>query len=191
MGHKNVYIIAGPNGSGKTTFATKFLPNYAKCPNFINSDLIAEGLSPFSPRRAAIKAGRLVLSQIHEFAVRGVDFAFESTLSGKLYVNRLKKLKTKGYKLHFFFLWIPGAELAISRIKERVAEGGHDIPAQDVRRRFRRSISNFFKLYRPLADSWMLFNNSGLTPTLIAKGKDGRVSVIDKDLFEKLRAMGG
>jgi len=100
MKNKNVYIIAGPNGSGKTTFAKKFLQDYVKCPNFVNADLIAQGLSPFSPRSAAIKAGKLVLSQIHEFAKTEVDFAFESTLAGKSYVNLLKELKSKGYKLH-------------------------------------------------------------------------------------------
>ena len=147
MNNRNVYIIAGPNGSGKTTFAVKFLPEYAKCPNFINADLIAHGLSPFSPGAAAIKAGKLVLEQIHEFAKKRVDFAFETTLSGKLYVNLFKSLKEKGYKIHIFFLWVPDADLVISRIKSRVAQGGHDVPVRDVLRRFNRSISNFFKLY--------------------------------------------
>jgi len=128
MNNKNVYIIAGPNGSGKTTFASKFLPDYIKCPNFVNADLIAQGLSPFSPRSAAIKAGKLVLGQIREFAETGVDFAFESTLAGKSYVNLFKDLDRKGYRLHLFFLWIPNADLAIARIKDRVAEGGHNVP---------------------------------------------------------------
>ncbi len=100
MNNRNVYIIAGPNGSGKTTFAVKFLPEYAKCPNFVNADLIAQGLSPFFPSTAAITAGKLVLEQIHQFANKGVDFAFETTLSGKLYVNLLESLKEKGYKIN-------------------------------------------------------------------------------------------
>ena len=143
MNNRNVYIIAGPNGSGKTTFAIKFLPEYVKCSNFINADLIAQGLSPFSPGAAAIKAGKLVLEQIRQFENQGVDFAFETTLSGKLYVKLFKSLKKKGYKIHLFFLWIPDAELAISRIKSRVARGGHNVPVRDVQRRFNRSISNF------------------------------------------------
>ena len=187
--HKNVYIIAGPNGSGKTTFAREFLPNYVKCPNFVNADLIAQGLSPFSPRKAAIKAGKLALSQIRKFLETQIDFAFESTLAGKLYVNLLKKLKAKGYKLHLFFLWIPDAELAIARIKDRVSEGGHNVLTQDVRRRFKRSIRNFFELYQPLVDSWMLFNNAGSIPALIAKTKNGQILVGSQELFEKIKSL--
>ena len=184
--NKNVYIIAGPNGSGKTTFASKFLPHYAMCSNFVNADLIAQGLSPFSPGSAAIKAGKLVLSQIHEFAKIGVDFSFESTLAGKRYVNLFRELKTKGYNLHLFFLWVPNTQLAIARIKERVAEGGHHVPSEDVKRRLSRSIDNFFKLYMPLLDKWMLFNNSGLKPSLVAKKDNCEIDVVDKELLEKI-----
>lgn len=188
MKNRNVYIITGPNGSGKTTFAIKFLPDYVKCPNFVNADLIAQGLSPFSPRSAAIKAGKLVLGQIRKFAETKVDFAFESTLAGKLYVNLFKDLNRKGYKINLFFLWIPDAELAIARIKDRVTEGGHNVPANDVRRRFKRSICNFFKLYQPLLDSWMLFNNTGAVPTLIAKTKNSQIFIINQQLFDQIKA---
>jgi predicted ABC-type ATPase len=186
MNNKNLYVIAGPNGAGKTTFAIKFLPEYAKCPNFINADLIANGLSPFSPGAAAIKAGKLVLEQIQEFTKKRVDFAFETTLSGKLYVNLFKSLKKKGYKIHIFFLWVPEADLVVSRIKGRVAQGGHDVPVRDVLRRFNRSITNFFKLYQPLADSWMLFDNSGLTPILIAKCKNGKVKIVNVNSYNSI-----
>ena len=186
MGTKNAYMIAGPNGSGKTTFAKKFLPEYAKCTNFVNADLIAQGLSPFSPRVAAMKAGRLVLGQIRDFAERNIDFAFETTLAGKSYVLLLKELKKKGYDLHLFFLWIPSPELALARIKERVAEGGHDVPVQDVRRRFQRGMQNLFKLYKPLLDSWMLFDNAGSIPKLIAEERNDRPSILDKDLYDKI-----
>lgn len=186
MSNRNVYIIAGPNGSGKTTFAVEFLPQYAKCSNFINADLIAQGLSPFSPGAAAIKAGKLVLEQINKFADQGIDFSFETTLSGKLYLNLFNSLKARGYKIHIFFLWIPDANLAISRIKWRVSQGGHDVPESDVNRRFGRSISNFFKLYQSHADSWMLFDNSGLRPVLIAQRKNGKIEIINKSLYEKI-----
>ncbi|MBU1061755.1 MAG: zeta toxin family protein [Candidatus Omnitrophica bacterium] len=189
MRNRNVYIIAGPNGSGKTTFATKFLQDYVKCSNFVNADLIAHGLSPFSPRTAAIKAGKLVISQIHEFANAGVDFAFESTLAGKSNVNLFKELKIKEYKLHIFFLWIPNADLAITRIKDRVKEGGHNVASQDVRRRFKRSIDNFFKLYQPLIDSWMFFNNAGAVPVLIGKGRNGQISIVNEELFKRINGL--
>jgi predicted ABC-type ATPase len=107
-----------------------------------------------------------------------------------MYVNFFKKFKLQGYKLHLFFLWVPNSELAIARIKERVLEGGHDIPVVDVRRRFTRSISNLFKLYQPMVDLWMLFNNSGTIPILIAKGRNGQSSIIDEGLFEQIKKMG-
>lgn len=179
----NLYIIAGPNGAGKTTFAKEFLPHYAKCDNFVNADLIAQGLSPFSPAAAGIKAGRLLLKQIHEFASKRVDFAFETTLSGKTYVARLRRLKQHSYVIHLFFLWIPSVELAVARIKNRVAEGGHNVSTTDVRRRFGRSVENLFKIYRPLLDSWTLFDNSSTRPSLIAEEKHGNLAIVDAKLF--------
>jgi predicted ABC-type ATPase len=187
MKNKSVYIIAGPNGSGKTTFAQLFLPDYVNCPNFVNADLIAKGLAPFEPGAAAIKAGKLVLAQIHEYARRGADFAFETTLSGKSYANLLVELTAKGYFLHLFFLWIPSPDLAIARIKDRVAEGGHHIPAEDVRRRFARGLINFFTLYEPLVDSWMLFDNSRAKPILIAKRRNSHNEVINNELFATIQ----
>ena len=187
MKNKSIYIIAGPNGSGKTTFAKLFLPNYVNCPNFVNADLIAQGLAPFEPRAAAIKAGKLVLQQIHEYSRREVDFSFETTLSGKSYVSLLRELKSKGYELHLFFLWIPSPELAIARIKDRVLEGGHHVPMDDVRRRFTRGINNFFTLYEPLLDSWILFDNSKAKPILIAKRKNSHKEVINDIIFTMIQ----
>ena len=146
MKKKNVYIIAGPNGSGKTTFATKYLPEYVKCDNFINADLIAKGLSPFSPETVALKSGKLVLEQIKKYSSDFVDFGFETTLAGMLYATTVKQLKLKGYRVNIFFLWIPDPKLALFRIKERVAEGGHNVPEADVIRRYSRSIENFKKI---------------------------------------------
>ena len=191
MADKNTYIIAGPNGSGKTTFAREFLPDYVRCPNFVNADLIARGLSPFSPEIMAIKAGKLVLRQIDDFAAKGVDFAFETTLAGKSYANLLKELKRKGYALHLFFLWIPNPDLAIERIKDRVRDGGHNVPTPDVKRRFTRSLRNFFELYEPLVNSWMLFDNSRTKPILIAKRRNGRIEIFNDKLFETIHKLRG
>ena len=162
------------------------MPHYAKCENFVNADLIAQGLSPFSPAAAGIKAGRLLLKQIREFAKRRADFAFETTLAGKTYVSLLRKLKQQGYTIHLFFLWIPSVELALVRIKERVAKGGHDVPVTDVRRRFGRSVQNFLKVYRPLFDSWTVFNTSTAPPALIAKEEGGKLTVADTDVFARI-----
>lgn len=186
MKSENLYIIAGPNGSGKTTFAKKFLPKYADCTHFINADLIAQGLSPFSPVVAAIKAGRLVLREIEEMSEKGVSFAFETTLSGKTYLALLKRLKSKGYQIHLFFLWIPNSSLALERIKDRVRSGGHNVPAVDVRRRFRRSVENFLGAYQPMLDSWMLFDNSRETPHLVAEKTGENLYVKDAELYGKI-----
>lgn len=183
---KNVYIIAGPNGSGKTTFAKTFLPQYAKCDRFINADLIAAGLSPFSPEQVAIKSGKLVLEQIKEYAESNVDFGFETTMSGVTYLKYFKILKEKGYSINIFFLWINSAQLAIARVKDRVAEGGHNVPIEDIKRRFERSITRFFYEYRLLADQWILFNNAETIPKIIARKQNAHVEIIDQKLFAKI-----
>jgi len=152
----NVYIVAGPNGAGKTTFARKFLPRYAECQNFINADLIAEGLAPFAPQTAAVRAGRIMLEQIEDFARRGVDFGFETTLSGRSYLNVIRDLRKRHYKITIFFLWAATIEVTSSRIRERVLQGGHKIPEVDQNHRFPRSLRNFLNHYRPLADAWTL-----------------------------------
>lgn len=182
----NIYIIAGPNGAGKTTFATEFLPKYARCKNFVNADLIAQGLAPFNSKSVEITAGRILLKQIFALAQKREDFAFETTLSGKTYFSFLKKLKEGGYFIHLFFLWIPNVEIALMRIKKRVANGGYNISTKDVRRRFHRSINNLFKLYRPLLDSWMLFDNSGIPPRLIAKNQYDKLEISDENLFNEI-----
>ena len=182
----NLYIVAGPNGAGKTTFAREFLPNYAKCLEFVNADLIAGGLAPFYPERAAIRAGRLMLEQIRLLAGQNRDFGFETTLAGKSYVRLLTNLKAQGYQIHLYFLWIKNVDIAIERIADRVRRGGHSVPEDVVRRRFIRGIPNFFNLYRPLMDFWVIFDNSTENPVMIAYEEDGDLKIIDPALLSKL-----
>jgi predicted ABC-type ATPase len=180
------YIIAGPNGAGKTTFARKFLPEYVKCLDFINADLIAGGISPFVPEKAAIQAARIMIEQIHHLAESRRDFGFETTLSGKSHANLLHKLKGKGYRIHLFFLWLPNADLAIERIADRVRKGGHNIPEGVVRRRFHKGLNNFIKIYLPLLDSWFIIDNSREISRMIAFEKDGVRKIIAPEIFAKI-----
>ncbi len=182
----SVYIIAGPNGAGKTTFAREFLPRYANCKHFVNADLIAAGVSPLSPEAVAFRAGRLMLEEIHRLANRTVDFGFETTLAGTTYINLIHRLRRRNYSVHIFFLWVVRVELALSRIRDRVLEGGHDVPEAIVRRRFDRSVRNFLGRYRQLADSWTLFDNSGQTPAVIACEERGEVRIMRSELYSDL-----
>ena len=186
--NKSVYIIAGPNGVGKTSFAKKFLPKYAHCPNFINADLIAQGVSPLYPESAALKAGKIVLQEIVDYSRKGADFGFETTLSGKTYMNTITRLREQGYKVCIYYLWVPGSGLSAARIRERVLEGGHDIPRTDLLRRFARSKDNFFRLYSKNCDSWMLFDNSNLIPEEVAKREGNETIIYDKTKFEVITA---
>jgi predicted ABC-type ATPase len=166
---KRILIIAGPNGAGKTTFAQEYLPNEAALPAFINADLIAAGLSPFNPAAVAVRAGRLMLAEIDDHVRRGESFAFETTLSGRGYVRRIEQWKRAGYRVELIFLSLPTPELAIKRVAVRVAQGGHDVSEETIRRRFRSGLRNFELLYKALADSWFLYDNRGDEPLLIDK----------------------
>ena len=166
MTKPKIIIIAGPNGAGKTTFAREFLPQEAGCPVFVNADLIAAGLSPFAPERAAIQAGRLTLQAIAQHVVQRECFAFETTLSGKSYARQIPHWRQSGYRVELFFLSLPSAEMAVQRVAERVRQGGHDIPEATIRRRFDAGKRLFFEVYQPLVDQWVLYDNSGDEPLL-------------------------
>jgi predicted ABC-type ATPase len=163
-------VIAGPNGAGKTTFARRFLPEIAKVIPFVNADLIAAGLSPLRPELAALAAGRLVLAELDRLARSRVDFAFESTLSGVAHLHRLKRWKEDGYRIEIIYLRLPSAEAAVRRVARRVKQGGHDVPHEDIVRRFERSWDNFQNVYRPLAEYWAVYNNFGADLCLVEQG---------------------
>lgn len=160
-------VIAGPNGAGKTTFAREFLPNDAGVVHFVNADLIAGGLSPLRPELAVLAAGRLFLAELDRLAKSMQSFSFETTLSGQVYLGRLKRWKAAGYRIEILFLRLESSHIALRRIASRVQQGGHNVPAKDVLRRFERGWTNFVELYRPLADSWAVYENSGTAPVLI------------------------
>jgi len=160
-------VIAGPNGAGKTTFARRYLPNNARVIHFVNADLIAAGLSPLKPELASIAAARTVLAEIDRLAKARADFAFESTLSGRTYVRRLKSWRRSGYRVEIMYLKLKSPQLALRRVAARVRQGGHDVPRADVLRRYARGLRNFEMIYRPLADSWAIYENSGEAPQLL------------------------
>ena len=164
-------IIAGPNGAGKTTFAREFLPKDAHVVHFVNADLLAAGLSPLKPQLAALNAGRLFLGELDRLAKARQDFAFESTLSGLTYISRIKRWKTAGYRIEIVFLRLASVQLALCRIAVRVKQGGHNVPRADVLRRFSRGWENFETTYKPLADAWKVFDNSGGRPQLLEANK--------------------
>jgi len=163
-------IIAGPNGAGKTTFAREFLPRDAGVVHFVNADLIASGLSPIRPELAALAGGRLFLAELDRLARARADFAFETTLSGLIYLRRLKRWKAAGYRIEIIFLRLASPRLALRRIAARVRQGGHNVPRADVLRRFNRSWNNFEKFYRLLADAWSVYDNSGRNPRILERG---------------------
>ena len=163
-------IIAGPNGAGKTTFAREFLAKEAGVIHFVNPDLIASGLSPLRPELAALAAGRLFLAELDRLARAKSDFAFESTLSGLSYLARLKRWRRAGYRIEIVYLRISSPQLGLRRIAARVKQGGHNVPRADVLRRFSRSWANFERSYRPLADAWTVYDNSGRKAVIVEQG---------------------
>jgi predicted ABC-type ATPase len=181
-----VYVIAGPNGAGKTTFASEFLPDFVQCREFLNADLIAAGLSPFAPERQNVRAGRLLLERIRQLASERANFGFETTLSGRSYVKLLGDMKAKGYRVVLFFLWLPDADLAVARVQSRAKQGGHNVPVDDIRRRYASGVGNLFRLYRPISDGWWLYDASRLPPKLIASEERRHLTVTQQHLYSRI-----
>jgi predicted ABC-type ATPase len=181
MQHPNLYIIAGPNGAGKTTAAYNILKDVLHCPNFVNADEIARGLSPLAPDTVPIQAGRIMLQRIDELLPRKVDFAIETTLSTRSYVQLVHRAQNLGYKVHLIFFCLENEEQAIARVAQRVSNGGHSIPEQDIRRRFTRGIYNLLNLYMPICDSVLVYNNMKTPAQLVVRKKS---QVDDFDVIE-------
>jgi predicted ABC-type ATPase len=171
MTNPRALIIAGPNGAGKTNFAREFLPNEWRCLTFINADLIAVGLAPFTPESAALSAAKLMAQAMATAVASRQSFVVESTLSGRSYLGLIQHWQKVGYLVKVIFLRLPHAELAIERVRLRVSQGGHDITEDVIRRRFTQGWTNSQELYRPIVDEWTLFDASGLPPRLIKSGK--------------------
>jgi predicted ABC-type ATPase len=181
-----VYVIGGPNGAGKTTFASEFLPDFVQCREFLNADLMAAGLSPFSPEAQNLRAGRLLLERIRELSSAKKDFGFETTFSGRTYLSLLAKMKSAGYQICLFFLWLPTATMASARVENRVRQGGHGVAEADVHRRYSAGLRNWLRLYRPLADAWWLYDASLFPPKPIAHEQGGKRILLEQELFHQI-----
>ncbi len=181
-----LYIIAGPNGAGKTTASFNILPKLLDCKEFVNADEIARGLSPFNAEAVAFEAGRIMLERIMELKEKGEDFAFETTLSTISYKNLIKKAQMEGYVVTLFFFYLASEELAIKRVKKRVANGGHNIPEDIIRRRYQRGLANLMSVFMPIVDNWILYDNSE-EASLIAEGSlEGESQIYDEKIWVNL-----
>jgi predicted ABC-type ATPase len=183
----NLYVISGCNGAGKTTASYTVLPEMLNCKEFVNADEIAQGLSPFQPDKVAIESGRIMLSRIKELINKNVDFAFETTLATKSYTQFIQDAQIKGYFVTLVYFWLSSPELAIERVKNRVISGGHNIPENIIRRRYDSGIINLKKLYIPISDYWMIFDNSEHPTKLIAEGfRDNNINIHQQEIHNQI-----
>jgi predicted ABC-type ATPase len=189
-----VIVLGGVNGAGKTTSSRRLLAEHLGVPSFVNADEIARGLNAFAPQDAALAAGRLMLQRLKELAQGRANFAFESTLAGRTYLPFLQELKLAGYTIEVHYFWLRFPELAVERVRNRVASGGHGIPEPTIRRRYGSSLRNFWRAYRGMADAWYVYDNSGGVPDLIAAGNGFGEELIGcaeaRDLFGRLASNG-
>ena len=182
-----MYITAGPNGAGKTTASFTLLPQILGCREFVNADEIARGISPFNSESVAFAAGRIMLGRIEHLMQTHHPFAFETTLSTRSYVELINRCKEKSYKIILIFLWLDSPELAIERVLSRVKKGGHNIPEDVIKRRYRKGLENLVNLFMPLCDEWMIADNSSSTPKVIAKGIKSKTELItDPNTWNKI-----
>ncbi len=185
--HPHLVVLSGPNGAGKSTAAPALLKGALGVTEFVNPDVIAQGLSAFEPERVALAAGRVMLTRLRDLARQRLDFAFETTLASRRFAPWLAALRSSGYSVHLVFLWLPRADLAVERVAERVRMGGHAVPEATIRRRYGGGLRNFFALYRPLADTWRMYDSSLLpVPRLIAWGEGPATTVADERLWAQV-----
>lgn len=185
---QTLYIIAGCNGSGKTTASFTILPGKLLCKEFVNADEIAKGLSPFQPDSVAIEAGRLMLQRMDELLQRKINFAFETTLTSLSHVHRINKAKSLKYNVILIFFWLDSVELAIERVKSRVRSGGHNILEDVIRRRYHRGLKNLFSIFIPIVNEVYIYDNTNEEISLIAeKKKSSNFIVHDSFKFNKLK----
>jgi len=187
MSEKKAYIIAGPNGSGKTTFASEFIKEM--CLLFVNADEIALELSPKNLAKARVKAGKLFLEHINQLITKNTSFIVETTLAGKYFIGILNRLKKATYKTEIIYIFVESAEEAVRRIRVRVQKGGHAVPVKDILRRLPRSMNNFWNIYRHKAESWQLFLNSKDEFLQVAVGTGKEIEIIDEAGFALFRRM--
>ena len=189
MNDKKLYIIAGCNGAGKTTASFTILPEILDCKEFVNADEIAKGLSPFQPEKVSFEAGRIMLNRIDELFEANENFAFETTLATKTYKQKIQKAQKKGYFTTLLFFWLKNPELAKERVELRVKEGGHNIPNDVIERRYKNGITNLFKIYFPIVDQILVFDNSEGKHELIAeKNLDEEINVLNETKFNELKS---
>jgi len=186
---KNLYIISGCNGAGKTTASYTVLPEILECREFVNADEIARGLSPFNAESVAIEAGKLMLLRIEELLKEDVTFAIETTLATRSYVNLVKRAQRQGYRVNLLYFWLSSPELAMKRVAERVSKGGHDIPEEIIRRRYTAGINNLFKLFLPVVDYWAIFDNSATPRRIVATGgRKSETVTMEEELLRTIKA---
>lgn len=189
MDEKNLYIIAGCNGAGKTTASFTILPEILDCKEFVNADEIAKGLSPFQPENVSFEAGRIMLHRIKELLIQKESFAFETTLATKSYKNRVIEAKEKFYNVTLLFFWLKNSELAKERVKTRVNEGGHNIPSDVIERRYHKGIKNLFEIYISIVDQVLVFDNSEGKHELIAEiSTSVKWNILNEQKFNELKS---
>ena len=176
---RQLYIISGCNGAGKTTASYTVLPEILLCKEFVNADEIAKGLSPFNPESMAIEAGRLMLKRIDELLAAKVSFSIETTLATRSYTRLIKRAQSEGYKVSLIYFWLNSPELAVNRVLQRVNEGGHNVPLDVIYRRYQAGINNLFQIYMPCVDYWLLADNSVSPRVIVAEGtRHGRRQIV-------------